>query len=434
MIISEKNNKLILNTFIILIASSMMFRKACTILIIVFFLYSFINLKKNQVFRKNYIYFLIIGLPFLINLFFLWNNSSFNFGIKALEKYITLLIFPFSLILNYHKIDIYEIIKKYVLIFTITITTLFVRYIILYKSSYLKYQNGVDVWERGYTFVNSFSNHAPAINMHLSFVIVCCFYFMLKYLTQKENIRALYFFILTIISLYFLLYINTRLALLCTIIGMVIVLFNVVLRNKKKMTAFLILTTFFVLFSSIMIVYVDKNPYMKKKYNDVTFNNLDKIGKLDEVENAQAKLCNSLVTRLSIWKSTLELIQKKPIIGYGASESKEILFNYYKKTNQKFLYFNKFPVHNQFLDFTLKFGFIGFLIVAIYIGFVGFVGIKLDNPIITSFFVIFFLSNLTDDFLIRFDGIVYSAFWITLFTIEFIKTRESAKIKESFSC
>jgi O-antigen ligase len=183
-----------------------------------------------------------------------------------------------------------------------------------------------------------------------------------------------------------------------------------------------------------MIIYVHENPYMKKKYNDVTFNNLDKIGKLDEVKNAQAKLCNSLVTRLSIWKSTLELIHKKPIIGYGASGSKEILFNYYKSTNQKFLYFNKFPVHNQFLDFTLKFGFIGFFIVTIYIGFIGYLGIKINNPIIISFFVIFFLSNLTDDFLIRFDGIVYSGFWITLFTIEFIKTRESAKIKESISC
>jgi hypothetical protein len=245
MIILEKNDKLILNAFIILIASSMMFRKTCTILIIVFLLYSLLTYKKNEILKKNAIYFFIIGLPFIINFLFLWNNSSFNYGIKALEKYVTLLIFPFYLITNYHKIDVYFIIKKYVLIFTLTITFLFIRFIILYKNSFLKYENGIDVWERGYSFVNSFSNHAPAINMHLSFVIVCCFYFMLKYLTQKENTRSLYFLILTIISLYFLLYINTRLALLCTLLGMIIILFNLVLIGQKKLTAFLILTTFF---------------------------------------------------------------------------------------------------------------------------------------------------------------------------------------------
>ena len=31
------------------------------------------------------------------------------------------------------------------------------------------------------------------------------------------------------------------------------------------------------------------------------------------------------------------------------------------------------------------------------------------------FFILFSTSNLTDDFLLRFDGIVFSAFWICLF-------------------
>ena len=413
----------------------MMFRKACTILIIVFFIYSLIDFKKSQTINKKYyIYIFIIALPFFINLVSFWNNSSLDLGIKSLEKYISLIIFPVFLIKNYSKIDVSEIIIKYILFFISIITILFIRYVILFNSSYLKYQSGIDVWERGYSFVKSFGNHAPAINMHLAFVTVCCFYFMLRSLTHKNFLKTIYFLISLIISFYFLLYINTRLALLVTVSGMIIVLFNLILKKQSILKASLVLTSFIVLFTFILIIYVKQNPYMIKKYSDVTFNNLDKVGRLDEVENAQAKLCNSLVTRLSIWKSTLELIQVRPITGYGASESNEALFKYYKKTNQNFLYFNKFPVHNQFLDFTLKFGIFGFLVVLIYIGFIGYIGLKLDNPIIISFFIIFFASNLTDDFLIRFDGIVYSGFWITLFTIDFIKTKESAKIKESFNC
>jgi hypothetical protein len=47
------------------------------------------------------------------------------------------------------------------------------------------------------------------------------------------------------------------------------------------------------------------NPYMKEKYSTVTFAYMDKVGKLDEIENPEAKVFNLL--RVSIWKSAWEL-------------------------------------------------------------------------------------------------------------------------------
>ena len=46
---------------------------------------------------------------------------------------------------------------------------------------------------------------------------------------------------------------------------------------------------------------------MVKKYTDVTFKHMDKIGSLDDFENPEAEVYSSLVTRLSIWKSTLDI-------------------------------------------------------------------------------------------------------------------------------
>ena len=87
----------------------------------------------------------------------------------------------------------------------------------------------------------------------------------------------------------------------------------------------------------------------------------------------------------------------------------------FKRTNQKFLAKHEFPVHNQLLDSLLKFGILGFISSLLYLLQIGYLGIKSNQTLIIFFFILFFTSNQTDDFLIRFDGIVYSSFWSCIF-------------------
>ena len=63
----------------------------------------------------------------------------------------------------------------------------------------------------------------------------------------------------------------------------------------------------------------------------------------------------------------------------------------------------------------LKFGILGPFVVALYIFTIAYLGFDLQNAIIISFFLIFFTSNLADDFLLLFDGIAFSGFWISVF-------------------
>jgi O-antigen ligase len=154
---------------------------------------------------------------------------------------------------------------------------------------------------------------------------------------------------------------------------------------------------------------------MKEKYARVTFAYMDKVGQLDSIENPEAKVFNSLVTRLSIWKSAWELSLENLPFGVGASDGKPELVQYYKQTNQHFLAKYEFPTHNQFLDFLLKFGILGPIVVFLYLFTIGFLGFRTKNAIIIAFFFIFFTSNLTDDFLLRFDGIVFSGLWFSIF-------------------
>jgi hypothetical protein len=63
----------------------------------------------------------------------------------------------------------------------------------------------------------------------------------------------------------------------------------------------------------------------------------------------------------------------------------------------------------------MKFGILGTLIVLLHIFTIAYLGISTKNALTVSFFIVFFTSNVIDDFLIRFDGIVFSALWFSVF-------------------
>jgi O-antigen ligase len=202
-----------------------------------------------------------------------------------------------------------------------------------------------------------------------------------------------------------------------------LVFFGEVIRKydfKKVMGTLAVLV---LVLSGVLFIFIQNNPYMKEKYSSVTFAYMDKVGKLDEIDHPEVKVFNSLVTRVSIWKSGWELSQKKLLFGVGASDGKPELVKYFKDTNQHFLAKYEFPTHNQFLDFLIKFGILGPLVVVLYIFTIAYLGVSLKNAIVLSFFFLFFMSNLTDDFLLRFDGIAFSGFWMSVFGSYWLKQK-----------
>ncbi|WP_312311643.1 O-antigen ligase family protein [Empedobacter brevis] len=284
-----------------------------------------------------------------------------------------------------------------------------IRFCIIAPGYVNKYINGIHLWEMGYVFTDSFGNHAPAVNMHIAFVVVLNLFFMLK---NYPKIK-LYNLVLLIASVISLFIINTRLSLGSCILCCLIVVISFAYR-KYKVRSIYFIGVFTIVTSFTLVIAFISNPYMKEKYSKVTFANMDKIGKLDEVENPDEVLHNALVTRVSIWKSTIELGHNTLWTGVGSAKAKQELFKYFEKTNQKFLAKYDFPVHNQFLDYFLRFGIMGIVTLLVYF-FILFKFSFTSNNIIGFCFVMnFFLSNLFDDFLIRFDGIVFSAIWFSL--------------------
>ena len=414
--LSEKNFNKIFHAFLCLIAIAMIFRKPCSLLIILFAVFNLVFIRKLKFTKTSLILMACIASPILLELLFFWNNDSFTRGLKAIEKSTSLLLFPIFIIGNYQRINFLRITQIYSIATTILMLLLFIRFNVVYPELMNKYRNGIDLWEMGYQFADSIGIHAPALNMHLAFVSVCALFFVFYSIKNEEKrsfkiIRVIVF----LLSFFFVLFVNTRIALVNVLAGFAIVFFfEFKSKINIKNTAIISITTL-ILLGSILFFFVQKNPYMKEKYSKTTFAYMDKVGKLDEIDHPEIKVFNSFVTRLSIWKSAWELSIKNLPFGVGASDGKPELVKYYKQTNQHFLAKYEFPTHNQFLDFLLKFGILGPIVVLLYMFTIGFLGYDLKSAIIISFFMIFFTSNLTDDFLLRFDGIAFSGLWFSIF-------------------
>ena len=428
MTISEKNHSAIISGLLIIIATLVPFRVPCTLAIIFFSLYCLLNYTRLQWDRQSTNALFFIASPLILHVLFLWNESSFAEGIKAVEKYTALLFLPVFIIGNYKYISFESILKKYVIGLALILVAMLLRYIILFPEQFNKYVEGIHIWEMGYTFAKSFNNHAPAINMHVAFGVVASFYFLADAFVgaRRSAFRSALFFATFAILFFFLLYINTRLALINALLSMAIVMVYRLGKLEFRKTV-VIVSAVAILVGGAIALFIYKNPYMIKKYTKDTFAHMDKIGRLDEIDNARAVAYNSLVTRLTIWQNALELGAQKPFFGYGSADSKDNLYQYYKDTNQYFLFQAKLPVHNQLIDFFLKFGIFGIGVFGLYFWNLSRLGFALNDPLLISFFVIFLISNLSDDFLIRFDGIVYSGFWISVFAAHYRKMKTNSQ-------
>jgi len=417
---SKENYYKIVSLFIVLIASTIVFRSLCTVLIILFAIYNIVHFKYLEFPKAVLKYVALFCLPLLFELIFFWNNATFSLGLKSLEKYISLLIFSVFILGNYKQLSFFKIINQYRILTTSILFVLFLRFLIVDYELVAKYLNGVHLWEMGYKFAESFKNHAPAVNMHVAFLVVLNTYFLLR---SKINSKRMLNLICLSISVFLLFILNTRIALAVAILGCFFVVIEYFGSKFKPLQVAKILGGVFLLIGTLLVIGFKSNPYMKEKYGKVTFMYMDKIGKLDEIENPEVKVFNAFVTRLSIWKSAYELGLDQPMIGFGSADGKKELVHYFEKTNQKFLAKYEFPVHNQILDFFVKFGILGALMSIVYLLIPLIVGIKSRNVLLFSFGFIFLISNLFDDFLIRFDGIIFYGIWAVIGFVYYLQKR-----------
>lgn len=211
-----------------------------------------------------------VASPLLLEILFFWNNDSLSKGLKALEKNISLLLFPIFIIGNYQRLNFFKLVQNYAAAMTVVMLFFFVRFIVLYPELLQKYLNGIDLFEMGYKFSETLGIHAPALNMHLAFVSVCALYFVFNSFRNNEKIGVkLVWLLVFLLSFFFVLFVNTRMALVNALAGFLIVIFFEISAkaNVKKM---LLASTIVVvlLVGTLFFFHSEKSIYERKIYFD----------------------------------------------------------------------------------------------------------------------------------------------------------------------
>ena len=127
------------------------------------------------------------------------------------------------------------------------------------------------------------------------------------------------------------------------------------------------------------------------------------------------KSINGTDTRMARWKVSLSLIQKKPMLGYGAGSEIQLLqdafFN--KKMYNSFL--NKLNTHSQYLSFLLKSGVAGLLIYLSVLAFGFRTALKRKDLLLFSFLILITAISVSENVFDVDKGIFFYAFFFPFF-------------------
>lgn len=419
----------IFNILILLIGITFFIRKVSTILIIIFIVFCIFFKRELKIYKEGKWLFWTISSLFWVELLFLWNSSDFTIAIKGLEKYLSLLVLPVFIIGNFRAVKFRFIIENYARLVFILITFFLIRFLFIEPERVATYLSGNHLWEAGYVIADSFGNHAPNVNLHLTFVSSILLYYFLKGYNTRTRLSNLAYLISILGTSCLIFIINTRVALALMFLGYLLIIGFYFYRNKNITTQFKIgiSATFFALLFVVFLV-ISEVSYIKAKYTTVTFGYMDKIGKLDEISHPESQAFNSLVLRLSVWNSALNVAKENNVlIGVGASDLEPLLFNYYESSEQNFLLKYKLGIHNQYIENSLKFGVAGIISLLCFISVSGYLGLRLKNVLMIVFFLNILIANVFDSYLSLFMGIVYSGWLLSLFSAYYLQHKYPSK-------
>lgn len=123
---------------------------------------------------------------------------------------------------------------------------------------------------------------------------------------------------------------------------------------------------------------------------------------------------HSVVQRLEFWKAAMGIIKENPVIGVGTGDVKDAFEKEYDKINSPLTKEWRLRSHNQFLAITTAFGLAGLLVFLITLAYPLLIQRNFNNYLYLMFFIIAFLSMISEDTLESQAGVTFYAFFNSL--------------------
>ncbi len=346
-----------------------------------FWLFVYSDLKeKRQIFARNYKKLLAVGIFYLLSIIGLIYTDNLHNGLEYLNIRFPLLLLPVIIFGSRLDKESFFFTWKYFSYATFAISIL-----ALIKALYFDLNHLGD-----YLFYDRFSvltnKHASYFAM---FIIIAILFFFYQIIEQKRR------YLLSVLGIIFLIYILEIVSNRISFIALAVSLSLVFLVKIKSVKSKIILV-----FSTIVVVLFLFQT--RKVQNRFTINDWDQYHR------------NDLELRLLLWKSAAkEVLQKSPVIGNGTGADRIGLYQRYLQNNFEIAYEKHYNAHNQLVDMTLDFGFLGLLLFLISIGYILYC-IRKDYWQI-ALFSILLIFMMTEVIFNRHSGVASYALFVSLF-------------------
>ena len=376
---------------------------------LLYFILNKSKLSKEEKRRNVKWFFISTGFYFWL-LFSLFYSSSKEKGIEELQHSLSLLLFP---LIVFVFIDFIP--KK--IINNINICFVAANVFLAIFLSYTFYVEGVFNSTSETTFYNlpfrealtkvKFNDYHPT---YISLWFSYSFLFLLNLQINKgRNLSRYTNLLIVIIKLFFLGFIivlSSRIVQLSFIVALIIFLLLEINKIKTKI----------IFISSILLItilLVTKVSFFKSRFIDEY--------KATELSAPIGDKHNSINIRVGTYICSIEVINSNLLFGVGVGSVQKALNSCYNNFNTDVYKNTTYNSHNYYFHMVMASGIIGVVLLLILLYKTLKTGIKAKNSLYVSFVVLIIISLLSENIFVRIHGVLFFAFFNSLFIKEIIQ-------------
>jgi len=386
---TTNNNIDIIFLLLLIVFATLPIEKLNPKIIIVLFIsqLSILLFGKKVKFKISVFLWMLLGL-FTLNFLGLLYSENLSRGVTIITRQISIIIFPIFYI--FYRV------KKYGLLFVIYVVAIFsyillseidIMYRFFYKSNIFPLDLDLFFSYRytGAELTKILGIHNAYFGMFIVFSNVLIISFIER---VKKNYHIVLLLALITFQSLFLLQMIAKTAIILNIIIVIPSLFYFFIKLRKRYIVFLLILLFLVI------------GWFSTSHLNLPLNRIkERFFELRSYENTTRE------TRMKIWKSALPIIQDNYLLGVGTGDVEKELHKEFAIHNMK----SASNVHNQYLDYLMRFGIAGISLFLIVLGYALYNSMKKKNYIFFCFTLIIIGSCFTENILSRQLGLVFYA-------------------------
>jgi O-antigen ligase len=235
----------------------------------------------------------------------------------------------------------------------------------------------------------SYASMYIALALYMIFELYRVNFFSIRH----SGILLIGFYLFFVLAVFLL---GSKVGIFCSLVITIWILVEIKVAKTKKYS----IIAAFVLTSSIVVVF---NPRLQEFYS--TLRTTDFI-------QPSARYGYSL--RLLSWDASLDLIRNNLFLGVGEGQKREELIKVYKQKGYINPALQSHNSHNQYLDFLIGGGLIGFSIFIVGLCQLFFLSAKRKDAIFFIFLFLFSFNALFENMLSRHAGVLFFSIFVTL--------------------